>query len=259
MSCRHQRNRRNSLGMLLASGLLAAGILGLTPPSAQAITGGNDVTDDSFGFVAEVTHTPSGRFCTGTLISSRWVLTAAHCVGGVTDPRVMQVRVGNNVRSSGGQVRRADSVRSYPAYSGGHNDVALLRLDSPVYGIAPVQLANYSLSPRWDGYGTPPFTRYDDGIAVGWGVNSAGQFPNRLQFRGVDIHPAGADNAGIKYIPTGPGACGGDSGGPLLIYFNSRLYQVGVTKAASCGNNASYSEVGAGYLQDWIFYQLQIP
>ncbi|MEV6978047.1 serine protease [Kitasatospora sp. NPDC093806] len=251
--------RRGSLGhslrLLVAGGLIGAGLAGVAPSHAQAITGGNTVTDNSFDFVAKVSYV-GGTFCTGTLIRSNWVLTAAHCVGGVTNPGDMSVRVGTNVNGSGGQVRKAVELYSYPGYTGGHNDVALLKLESPVTGIAPISLADPGQSFRWDGRQGGPFTQYDDGVIAGWGQNGAGQYPSRLQFKGVSIMPAEPDGIGLKSIPTSGGPCPGDSGGPLMVNVNGELFQVGVMKGQNCSTTANYSEVGAGYLQTWILNHL---
>ncbi|WP_073755050.1 S1 family peptidase [Streptomyces sp. CB03234] len=247
-----------TLRAFLVGGLLTAATTALSPLSAQAITGGNAVTDDSFDFVAHVIHTPSGNSCTGTLITASRVLTAAHCVGGVSNAQAsdMAVRVGINVRGTGGQYRRASWIWSYPTYKGAHNDVAVLRLEAPVTGVKTVPLAHGSMRTRWDGQSGGPFTRYDDGIAVGWGVNGAGALPNRLQFRGVYIKPAQKDRDGLKMIPTDGGPCRGDSGGPLLISFKGQLFQVGVMKGQNCSTTASYSEVGTGYLRSWVLSKL---
>ncbi|WP_418960450.1 S1 family peptidase [Streptomyces tritici] len=255
MPLTRHRTLGRSLRLLLAGGLISAGLAGLAPPHAQAITGGNAVTDSSFDFVAKVSYV-GGTFCTGTLIRADWVLTAAHCVGGVTDPGDMSVRVGTNQRDSGGQVRKAIELHSYPAYTGGHNDIALLKLETPVTGIAPIRLADSGQRHRWDGRQGGPFTQYDDGVVAGWGQNSAGQLPDRLQFKGVSIKPARADRAGLKTIPTSGGPCRGDSGGPLMVSINGELFQVGVMKGQNCSTSASYSEVGAGYLKSWILSHL---
>ncbi|MFE4665985.1 S1 family peptidase [Streptomyces sp. NPDC056716] len=251
MSFERLRTLRNSLLLLVVGGLISAGITGLAPPSAQAITGGNAVTDASFNFVAKVSYV-GGTFCTGTLIKTNWVLTAAHCVGGVTNPGDMTVRVGTNLKDTGGQVRKAIALYSYPGYTGGHNDIALLKLESPVTDIAPISLADTSQSYRWDGQQGGPFTHYDDGVIAGWGQNGAGQLPAQMQFKGVSIMPAQPDDAGLKSIPTSGGPCPGDSGGPLMVSIGGELFQVGVMKGQNCSTGANYSEVGAGYLQNWI-------
>ena len=142
----------------------------LTPQSAQAITGGNNVTDHSFGFVAKINYTLAPTWCTATLIKPDWVLTAAHRMGGA-NPGEITVRVGTNVRDTGGQVRDTVAMHSYPAYVGGHGDIALLKLDSPVPGITPIKLADPAQYKRWDGQSGGPFTIYDDGVVAGWGQN----------------------------------------------------------------------------------------
>lgn len=255
MSFRRHGTLRHSLRLLIAAGMISAGVAGLAPSPAQGITGGNAVTDSSFNFVAKVSYV-GGTFCSGTLIRSDWVLTAAHCVGGVTDPGDMSVRVGTHVNDSGGQVRKAVALYSYPKYSGGHNDVALLKLESPVTGVTPIKLADPGQSFRWDGRQGGPFTQYDDGLIAGWGRNGSGQSPALLQFKGVSIMPAEPDGIGLKSIPTSGGPCPGDSGGPLMVDIGGELFQVGVMKGQNCSTNANYSEVGAGYLQTWILNHL---
>lgn len=162
------------------------------------------------------------------------------------------MRVGNNVLNTGGALRDVVEIRLHPDYIGGHNDVALLKLDRPVRG-QRIMLAEPSQAYLWDGAQAGPFTPYDDGLVVGWGQTGAtGPVPDRLQFRGVSILPPQWDSLDIKTIPVTGGPCFGDSGGPLLVNHSGLLLQVGVLKAANCSTSGSYSEVGAGGNRDWI-------
>jgi hypothetical protein len=164
--------------------------------------------------------------------------------------------VGNNVAGTGGELRRIARILRHPSYQGGHSDVALLELSSPVTNVKPVPLATPADAHRWDGVSGGPFTRFDDGLATGWGRDASGNLPTRLQFAAVYITPSQPDGLGIKRLMVDRGPCPGDSGGPLLVTVNGALMQAGVVKGASCGGAASYSEVGAGGNRDWILSQL---
>jgi secreted trypsin-like serine protease len=121
--------------------LLALACLLIAPFPAYALVGGsNDVPGSPWAGVGAVTV--NGGTYSGALIGSHYVLTAAHVVGGAAPGNVAFV-----VNSdSGSQIYSAESIMVFPGYSGTapgadgvwHDDLALIRLATPVAGNVPV-------------------------------------------------------------------------------------------------------------------------
>ena len=86
---------------------------GPAPPIA-AIVNGEDADIEVFPFqVALRTTTTQFQFCGGTLLNSRYVLTAAHCVFEVPADEI-EVLIGSADLNSGGERVKVQAVRSRP-------------------------------------------------------------------------------------------------------------------------------------------------
>ncbi|XP_054161477.1 CUB and peptidase domain-containing protein 2-like, partial [Oppia nitens] len=175
-------------------------------------------------------HNFQNYFCSGSLISDRWILTAAHCINDSTPVKqIVRVKLGGHLFD------HKDYLKSYnhftnPDYNptNFHNDIALIKLDDPV-NLEDGNLRTIDLVHR---------NYYIDGqscVSIGWGIKDKYQtFPSELQQ---------ATNQNIctdqicNHFWTGPNnpltpydgskqlcagsfdhrrVCGGDSGGPLI-------------------------------------------
>ena len=212
----------------------------------EKIVGGKETLQHEFPWQVGLTKLRSRRpFCGGSLVSSRTVLTAAHCTR-YQRPENIEVVVGDHnwLVGDGEERIKVCGKVEHPGYKPRNNDhdIALLNLCSPVEWsptIQPVCLPD-------------PDTMIKEGVVAtvsGWGTTTSGG-KQSTTLMAVNVTTV-SDKACIKSYgqdmisknmlcaaSKGKDACQGDSGGPLTIEQTNGIHtQVGVVSwGFGCAN-----------------------
>lgn len=167
------------------------------------------------GFLSKLLGKKSTGFCSGTVISNNYIITAGHCLQGSAKETV-------NIQADGGEILTTGIVVSYFMYAG--VDLGLVEGDFKTFKKIPV-----ASKPSLD---SPAF--------LTCGYPGAGK--NGLCFMIPPVGPAGFSLIGTANLVPGM------SGGPLINLVTKEL--VGVNSAQDDKNTAYFSHtVGAfGFL-----------
>ncbi|XP_071650285.1 serine protease ea-like [Temnothorax longispinosus] len=260
------------------------------PINQQKVVGGNKTGIFQYPWMALIaydTGRPNPEFrCGGTVISSRYILTAAHCV--TTLPaglRLIGVRIGDHdinkerdcERDNNGQEVfcaeqyqdfGVDSVRFHPDYTRTRlqNDIALIRLNDSV------DFRPRNAKPICLPFGTAAILNHKTAVVTGWGATELG--PRSQDLLQAKLPLMNNDQCKEIYKRTtqiwykqlcaggqmNVDSCLGDSGGPLQAggIYNGRsvrIIQYGVVSYGlkQCGTEGFpgvYTKVA--YYMDWI-------
>lgn len=115
-------------------------------PKTIKIVGGQPIDITAVPWQISIySHLFDDHICGGSIIDSRRILTAAHCLI-ISQPHDILVRIGANNRNAGGYVRHVAKIIVHERYVDGNaadNDIGIVILTSPlIYGqsIQPITL-----------------------------------------------------------------------------------------------------------------------
>jgi secreted trypsin-like serine protease len=262
-----RRSLSGSLSVVLTALAIGTLLATVTPTTAETarrrdrqarteVVSGSDVSDGAFPFVVALgTVSESGGidtvYCGGSLIAPSYVLTAAHCVRGEETGEVAVIVGQTAFGTNQGVQRSVAAIAIHPGFSSrtGINDVAVLTLDQPVDGIAPIALV---------GAGDGSFETAGAALTlVGWGdtvllphPRKRARFPMRLQQRDIAVVSDARcarqwrKSSRKRFIvdsqtlcTTAHGHGPGDSGGPLFATYGGTPIQVSLVSSAYGGDS----------------------
>jgi secreted trypsin-like serine protease len=196
------------LGVTLVASLVTASRAAASAPGGDpepAIIGGGTVSSAPWG--AQV-GSSRGTFCSGSIIAARWVLTAAHCLGGTMNVKVGDVKLGSG--------QSAQGVKTYQ-----NGDTGLIQLDRSITtGYAPLARAEPPVNATVEIYGWGGTCKSGCGLAP---------VLKKATVRVTRVD-AGTERR-IRAVQVNGTAWHGDSGGPM--FYQGR--QIGTCTGEAAG------------------------
>ncbi|XP_065359808.1 seminase-like [Calliphora vicina] len=185
------------------------------------IVGGSTTSITNHKYIVSLRLKTGKFFCAGSLVKARYVITAAHCVKGLTT-RDLYIHGGVTYLKQTGVKRSVTKIMIPKTFSikNGTMDVAVLKLNKPLKGsnIATIPLCSrIVLTNNW--------------VTVsGWGFINESSYGPSQQLRTVNVRIISKEKCHRNYrgkfkmsstmmcasVPGRRDACSGDSGGPLV-------------------------------------------
>ncbi|XP_042269651.1 coagulation factor VII isoform X1 [Thunnus maccoyii] len=221
------------------------------------IVGGNLESQGGSPWQVLIRRSDGYGFCGGTLVSDRWVVSAAHCFEQTAD----HVTIGDYDKQRhdpGEQVIKIQEVVVHPHFHAFtfDSDIALLYLAQPVVRgptAIPACLPDAHLS---------KYLLKDDnrGVVSGWGVTQylgkSSRFLRKAALPVVSYQKCTMSTEQVitdnmfcaGYLSASIDACSGDSGGPFVVNYRGTWFLTGVVswgeKCAARGKYGVYTRLG---------------
>ena len=229
----------------MPSAAVLCGAIGGFLATPQSIINGVLCSGDTSPVVLVLLQDASGKtigFCSGTVIASNAVLTAAHCL--VSDTKRVAIMPGG----LGGKTIAATSFTPIPEYSDAVSsspDVGVVIVGDNLLLQTPLKL----LVSRDPVEGEP-------GVIAGYGLNGSGG-QGVLRAGAVTVKRIGVYFFASLFDGALSNTCNGDSGGPLLLEQGGAWGVAGVTSAgqsSDClGGFSDYARLSNGLLSSFVF------